>query len=444
MLSSLPKLHIAPRLVLFAALFPFAACECQDEIDGPWELSEPRPDIDPLPDLGPDDGLDMDPDLAPDMEPDLAPDLPPDMPDLPPDLPPDMVVIEPEPLPEGPWEPEVIEVVPQEQALTDRSSVGVSDDGIIWIGYHSCTNVQCSDPWLTIASNPTPSIWRKERVARQHGTFGLDVWRNDPVVAYLDHANNRFAVARRIGPTRAPWVPERLPVDYTGEFDGLDIAHDTTRMFVTFANRKGDPVALFGRDMTGANNPWARLRSLDVGRASAALERGLNADDIGNLFLVHRDGETGPYGVARYKIRDNIWDRQRYLPRADYTVSSMVARPNGDICMIATNAVNRLILTCGTMSRLERDTYEVHDTTNSYSSLIEGLDGSLMIAYSSGNNGPLRVWRLYPDGHTENREVFSGPSYGVSTTLDRQNRLVISYYTCRSRRCTLELIRQPY
>jgi hypothetical protein len=263
-------------------------------------------------------------------------------------------------------------------------------------------------------------------------------------VAYLDELNSRFAVARRTNNTRTPWAPEGLPVDYTGESDGLDLAHDPTRMFVTFANRDGDPVALFARDMTSASGPWARLRSLDVGRASAALERGLNADDVGNLFLVHRDGEFGPYGVARFKVRDNIWDRQRYMPTSDLTVSSMVARPNGDICMISTDTFNQLVLTCGTMTKLDRDTYRVGDSTSSYSSLIEGLDGSLMIAYSSGNNGALRVWRLYPDGHTESRVVFEGQSYGVSTTLDRQNRLVISYYTCRSQRCTLELIRQPY
>lgn len=435
-------LGLSPRLLVFIAIFPFAACECEDELEGPWSLSEDRPDAD-VADLGPDADLDLAPDADLDLAPDLAPDLPPDMPDLPPDLPPDMV-IEPEPLPVGPWEPEVIEVVFQEQALTDRSSAGVGQDGMVWVGYHSCDDASCDDPWLTVASDVAPRTWRKEKVARQWGTFGLDVWRSEPVVAYLDHVNSRFAVARRTNNTRTPWAPERLPVDYTGEFDGLDLAHDPTRMFVTFANRDGDPVALFARDMTQPASAWARLRSLDVGRASAALERGLNADDIGNLFLVHRDGEFGPYGVARFKARDNIWDRQRYLPSADLTVSSMVARPNGDICMISTDSAQRLVLTCGTMSKLDRDVYQVGDTTSSYSSLIEGLDGSLMIAYNSGNNGALRVWRLYPDGHTERRDVFAGPSYGVSTTLDRSNRLVISYYTCRDQRCTLELIRQPY
>lgn len=420
-------------------LLPLAACNCEDEVDAkPWEFREPRPDIvDIAPDLDMAPDLDIAPDL--DMPEDITPDLDmePDLEDMLPDLPP----------PEE-WEPEVVVEVPRAQALNDRTSLGVGQDNTVWLGYHSCGDVSCSNPKLTVAyrkAEATDTPWRLEEIAPQQGTFGLDVFGNQPFVAYLDDLNNEFRVGMRLGPNQ--WMKEALPVQYTGLYDGLDLTHDDVNMYITFANSNGDPVSLFGMDMTRAVSQWIKLRSLDVGKASAALERGLKADGKGNLYLVHRDGEFGPYGVARYRLRDNIWDRRTYFPNTNLIVSSMEARANGDVCLSSANVSNRdkVTLTCGRISKLERDQYTLEDeTTQEYNSLIEGRDGSLIIAYSYGNRERLKIARRYPGGAWDVRTVFTGPTYGVSTAIDKNNKLLISYYTCRFDRCTLEFLRQPY
>ena len=282
-------------------------------------------------------------------------------------------------------------------------------------------------------------------MARQEGTFGLDVFGDRPLVAYLDGNNRQFRVAWRTGDNR--WDPRPMPVQYTGPYDGLDLTHDRGHVYVTFAPSSGDPVSLFMMDMTRSSSPWVRLQSLDVGRASAALERGLKADDRGNLFLVHRDGELGPYGVARYRLRDNVWDRRVYFPDTSLIVSSMEARADGDICLSSydTRRNNRVTLTCGKVNNLERDKYTLErELTQEYTSLIEGTDGSLITAYTYGNNERLKIARRYPGGVWDIRTVFEGQAYGVSTAIDRDNKLLISYYTCRRDRCTLEFVRQPY
>lgn len=427
-------------------LLPLSACNCEDEVDSknPWELADPLndkqdlgPDLatDQAPDLAPDLGQDMPEDLGPDLAEDMAPDMP-LIEDMAPDLPPDV-----------PWEPEVVAEVPRTQALTDRTSLEVGDNNTVWLGYHECTDFNCSSPWLSVTHKTRGGrSWINERVARQEGTFGLDVYKDQPFVAYLDGLNSEFKVGYRGGADQ--WQRHALPVQFTGAFDGLDIAHDTNNVYVTFANSSGAPVSLFMLNMTrGPSNNWSRLQSLDVGKASAALERGLKADNNGNLFLVHRDGEFGPYGVARYRLRDNIWDRRVYFPDTSLIVSSMEARQNGDICLSSYDTAqnNKVTLTCGKVNRLERDQYTLErELTQEYNSLIEGRDGSLIIAYTYNNNERLKIARRYPNGTWDIRTVFEGPAYGVSTAIDRDNKLLLSYYTCRQDRCTLEFIRQPY
>lgn len=442
------SLHINRWISLsWLCLLPLSACNCEDEVDNkdPWSVNDklkdqPTPDMSIDEDLGQDAAPDMPviEDMAPDLAPDLGPDLGPDMPavvDMAPDLPPDI-----------PWEPEVVAEVPRSQALTDRTSLGVGQDNTVWLGYHECTDFSCSSPWLSVTHKGTrDSSWVNERVARQEGTFGVDVFNNQPFVAYLDNINSSFVAGYRSGTNQ--WQRNPLPVQYTGNFDGLDLTHDTQNMYVTFANSGGAPVALFMMEMSRGPSSWRRLQSLDVGRASAALERGLKADDNGNLFLVHRDGEFGPYGVARYRVRDNIWDRRVYFPDTSLIVSSMEARKNGDICLSSydESAQNKVTLTCGKINRLERDQYTLErEVTNEYNSLIEGTDGSLMIAYTYRNNERLKIARRYPNGTWDIRTVFEGAAYGVSTAIDRDNKLLISYYTCRQERCTLEFLRQPY
>jgi hypothetical protein len=415
-----------------------SGCNCEDDTqDDPWALTDPWPEDMALP--APDLLVIEDMPVAPDMPPDSAPDLPPDM--APIVIPPDI-----------PWEREVVEVVERTQALNDRTSLDVGDDGTVWLGYHSCDDSSCSNPYLSVAINrQDSSSWQREKITPQQGTFGLIVYENEPWVAYLDEINGQFRVGRRNRPGtgEGAWTRTPLPVNFTGAYDGLDLTHDDERIYVTFASSLQTPVDLFARDMTRPNANFIEVAKLDVKEASAALERGLAADESGNLFLVHRDGPNGPYGVARYKLGDNLWDRQSYYDSPSITVSSMLARKDGDICM--SNTVDggfigdgTFEVTCGKLNNLRRQVWRYDDeTVSSYTSMIEGKDGSLIIAYNAGGNSRLRVARRYPDGQWDFRTVFSGSSYGVSTAIDNDNRLVISYYTCDDR-CTLEVLSQPY
>lgn len=432
--------HVSRLLIAsWLLVLPLSGCHCEDERDTaqPWTLGEP-PD--------PNAPVDM-ADAAPDLPRDTPPDLPEDMApedmgqDLGQDLGRDMDIVIP---PEIPWEREVVEEVTEEQALTDRTSLGVGDDGIIWLGYHSCgADLRCTNPQLAVARRePRSAGWAKEQVTPQSGTFGLDVWGTQPFVAYLDDRNREFRVGRR--GANGQWSLRALDVTYTGIYDGLDITHDGQRVYVTFANDISDPVALFALDMTRAGADWFKLQSLDVGPASAALERGLHADGNGNLFLVHRAGDIDPYGVARFRLQDNLWDRNTYFSNAQQIVSSMVAIPNGDLC-IASTLDGVVTVSCGTIRDLERQVEPLaNERTTTYSSMIRGRDGSLILAYNYRQNEALRVARRYPNGQWDIRTVFDGPSYGVSTAIDTENKLVISYYTCRQQRCTLEVLRQPY
>ncbi len=415
--------------VLICALLPLSACNCEDATEGePWELSEPFPE-----DLGVDD----EPDMAI-VEEDMPPPEP-DMTEIPEEL---------------PWEREVIVEVPRSQALNDRTSMDVATDNTIWIGYHPCRDSACDEPQLGTVSSKPGEQWRLEEITEQRGVFGLIVNGDEPWVAYLDEVNSQFRVAHRdLGDDlRGPeaWNPEALPVNYSGRFDGLDLTHDERFTYVTFASDRAEPVDLFALDMEDRSRGWIELSKLDVNDASAALERGLAADGQGNLFLVHRDGFSGPYGVARYNLRDNIWDRQSYFDTTNVVVSSMVARENGDICMSSTVNLGGLNdgyleVTCGRINNLRRDVWRFEDeSVSSYSSLIEGRDGSLIIAFNGGGNTELRVARRYPDGTWDFRQVYDGPSFGVSTAIDKENKLLISYYTERDGRYTLELLRQPY
>lgn len=399
------------------------ACSCEDVEPNPWDLNEEFPEEPVEPDPIEPDPIEPDP---PEVE----------LVETPPDLDPDT-----------PWEPEVIQEVTRQQALNDRTSIDVGDDGTIWLGYHSCDDLLCNDAWLSVVHRqPNDTEWIFEKVAPQYTTFGLSVYRNQPFVAYLDIDNFEFRIGERSGATNADgdWGLQALDVDFSGQYDGLDLTHDGSRMYVTFAGDNSRLVDLFVRDMTDPAADFTKLRSLEVRQgASAALERGLQADGKGNLFLVHRDGRDGPYGVARFRLRDNIWDRITYLPSEDIVVSSMVARNSGDICM-SSGLYDELLFTCGRLTELERDYELLGEPKQSYSSLIEGRDGSLIIAYNYGDNEKLKIARLYPNGEWDVRTAFDGPSYGVSTGIDLENKLLISYYTCRGDRCTLEMLRQPY
>ena len=166
---------------------PFGACNCEDRLYDAWDLEEPEDGQDVGLDIGLDIGLDVGLDATPDAEPDVAPDA--EL-DVPPDMEPDA--------PDLPETPQVVLEVTAEQALNERSSLSVGEDGTIWLGFHRCDDAFCSEEftYLSVASSPRGSGgWTIEDVAVQNTTFGLDVYENTPYLAYLDVRNGEFRTA---------------------------------------------------------------------------------------------------------------------------------------------------------------------------------------------------------------------------------------------------------
>lgn len=396
-------------------LFASSSCQCSDNDPG-WELYE---DVELREDVGPppaDVGFDL-----------------------------------PEPVdmfdPPDEWVPEeIVENVPLTHALNERTSLAVDENGTIFLGYHACASQQCDEVYLTIARKARGRGWTYERVKRQEGTFGIDVARPEEVVAaFLDPTDNSFKVARRISPNQYEF--RSFAVRRTGRGDGLDIAHDADRMFATFANERGDPVSLF----VLSQNQWRGLETLDIGAdASAAYERGLAADGQGNLYLIHRGGPFGsPWGLARYSLTEGAWLERTYYdgivrPRPS---SFLIREETGELC-IAGDTATELVVTCGDMDDLARNRWSLGETvalgSGGYSSMLEGSDGSLYVAYPVGGNTELRLARKAPNDDIWTFEtVFEKNAYGVSTVIDKDDLLVISYYTCGAQNCSLEVISRP-
>lgn len=390
-------------------LLATSSCQCADENPG-WELYE---------DIG------------------LAEDLPApveDLPDAPPDLP---------PLTDTGWQPEeIVDNIPLSHALNERTSLAVDSAGTVYLGFHRCQTRDCDQVDLTMARRARGGQWTYETVKRQRGTFGIEVANPEQVVAaFLDHTDNTFKVAKRSGANL--WEFNALGVRRTGPSDGLDITPDADRMFVTFANERGDPVSLF----VHSQDEWRALQTLDIGEASAAYERGLASDNQGNLYLVHRGGpEPSPWGVARYSLRDGEWRERTYyqdMPRP--RPSSLVVTRERKLCIAGDVANLWLTVTCGDMTNLERERWQLEEEValgaGGYSSMLEGTDGSLYVAYPSQSNTALRLARKRPDSNRWNAEtVFEKNAYGVSTIIDHDDLLMISYYTCGLQNCSLEVI----
>ena len=395
----------SPHCLLLAGLIAASGCQCADSDPG-WALYE---------DFG--FGVDVGPDLP------LAPDM--------------------GMLPDPPREPEEIAVdVPLSHALNERTALAVDEQGTVYLGYHACRTRACEQVDLTLGRRARGGDWTFETVKEQRGTFGIDVAVPEEVVAaFLDPTDNTFKVARRLGVDA--WEFRALGVRRTGPSDGLDITADAERMFVTFANERGDPVSLFAME----DGVWRAAPTLDIGHASAAYERGLGSDDAGNLYLVHQQGDDpSPWGVARYSMRDGEWKERTYyqeLPRP--RPSSLVVTSDGQLCIAGDINFGRVTITCGDMTHLERKRWEFDEHValgaGGYSSMLEGSDGALYVAYPSDSNTQLRLARKPADSDAWTIEtVFEKNAYGVSTIIDSQNLLVISYYTCGSLNCSLEVI----
>ncbi len=356
----------------------------------------------------------------------------------------DMPVSEDFTMPPDMWEPiEVVTNVPLSHALNERTSLAVDSNGTLFLGYHACTSRDCSAVDLVIARRARGQDWTFETVKRQRGTFGIEVANPEEVVAaFLDPTDNTFKVARRLAAN--DYELRTLGVRRTGVSDGLDITPDGERMFVTFANERGDPVSAF----VLAQGEWRALQNLDIGDASAAYERGLGSDGQGNLYLIHRNGTFGaPWGLARYSLRDAEWKERTYFEQTPRPrPSSFVVKRNGELCIAGDNN-SSLVVTCGDMFDLERDRWNLAENValgaGGYSSMLEGSDGSLYVAFPSDGNTRLRLARKSPEDDWDFQTVFDKNAYGVSTVIDSRDLLVMSYYTCDAANCSLEVISRP-
>ncbi len=337
------------------------------------------------------------------------------------------------------WVPE--EVVPDvsfQRALNDRTSLAVDDDGTIWLAYHSCPTQQCLDVQLSMAYKRRGGVWQFEDIKRQDGTFGVNVAvPNEPIVAFLDPTDNTFKAARRVADGEYEF--HRFPVTRTGVSDGFDLTPDGERMFFTYANTQGDPVRLF----VFSRGEYLSLPNLDIGNAQAALERGLGADGQGNLYLVHRRGRNQDWGVAVFSLEQSAWLGTQYYGGFDPEhPSSLVVWPSGMAC-IAADDNSRLAVTCGDLMDLDSDIRVAQgERLAGYSSMVGGQDGTLYVAYNDSNDD-LRLAKFRADGSIEVETVFVGETYGVSTAIDADDLLVISYYTCTNGSCRLEVISRP-
>lgn len=198
-----------------------------------------------------------------------------------------------------------------------------------------------------------------------------------------------------------------------------------------------------------AQGEWRGLENLDIGDASAAYERGLGSDDQGNMYLVHRNGPFGsPWGLARYNLRDGEWKERTYFERTPRPrPSSFVVKRDGKLCIAGDTNNLHLVVTCGDMTDLERDRWDLDEEvalgSGGYSSMLEGSDGSLYVAYPTDGNTELRLAKKDPSDTWSFDTVFEKNAYGVSTIIDSRDLLVISYYTCGAQNCSLEVISRP-
>jgi hypothetical protein len=345
----------------------------------------------------------------------------------------------------GPSDETVVEGVPREFAGRERTSLAVDDRGTVWLGYHRCIDDFCDRTMLTLANRRRGESWRYEDIQEQRGTFGVDVAVNGrPVAAYLSPLDNTFKVARRTAGVEKFEV-RTLGVRRTGPSDGLDLARDGDRIFVTFANQQ-DPVSTFVLE----DGAWSVVDSLDVRDASAAYERGLRADGDGNLFLVHQGGTGQPFGIAQFSLERDEWIDRTYYADSTLRPSSLVVTRDKRLCMaghvadFSGNPYGFIGFSCGDMSDLAQEfqTFRGEPTTD-YSSMLEGNDGTLYVAFNDASRAALRLGRRFTDGTWQFEDIYDGTTFGVSTVIDKDDLLIISFYDCDGPRCDLKVITRP-
>ena len=350
--------------------------------------------------------------------------------------------------PEDPWEPiDVDPSVPFQNALTDRTSLAIDENGTFWLGFHTCDTRDCSDSTLAVARKPQGEEWTVEEIERHSGIFGLEIMEPErPVVVFTQDLDDSFKSATRLG--EPSWAVRQFPVVRNGRGDGFDITHDEERFYVTFAGDGAPQVELFTRPQGASPDDWVRRDSLAVRDPQAAMERGFRADTNGSAYLVHRSDSQGTYGISRYDFGLDRWPQSEYLDEYDSIfVHSFYITDDFRLCQSG-NFQDELVVMCGSMFDLTADSRHFrteHLAPRHPSSIIEGDDGTLYVAYNPEGNDELRVARLRPGRSWttgwETITVYDGPSYGVSTAIGLNGDLAISFYTCDDNDvCSLKLV----
>lgn len=430
------------NFLLLAFLMPLAGCNCQGDYDSGWVLEDDWPFEADVVDATPG------PDVA--AEPDAV---------GPPDTWPQADIREDDvretDAHEEPWQPEEVEPsIPGTHALTDRTSLAVDPEGTLWLGYHACNDYECSRPMLRVVHKKIGQDWVGEDIRAHEGIFGVSVVKpGEPLIAYPDS----FEAVYRAD-LRAPngqWRTHTfdVPRGSSLQYDGFDIAQDGDSYFISFAPNDAPEVSFYGLNVRDAQPRWKRLQPLQIRNSQAAMERGLRADRGNSVYLVNRNGSTGLYGVYRYDETINRWPQSVEFDAAweDLFVHSLYITRDYRLCMSgslsATDvyASTSLMVTCGSMFDLTQEVHVFGEELLSPehpSSIIEGTDGTLYVAYNPRGNRELRVASKRPgESRWKIETAWDGPSYGVSTAIDLAGDLVISFYTCDELdRCSLKVV----
>jgi hypothetical protein len=437
------------RHILIAAcllLLATSSCQCQDDdIGGPWEIAqgfdieERGIDADSGPDVADVDDVQDVPDEPDTEDVEDVEDIE-DTEDIR-----EVLDAEPDTPPPNPWEPED---VPFEHALTDRTEMVIDDDGTFWIAFHSCDQPSCENATLSVARRPVGGDWTFEDIEPHRGIFGIDVIEpGRPLVVFPQQRDASLKAATRVG--ASSWEIRRLPVRRSvGRGSGFDLTQDGQRFYVTYADEGAPEVELFSKAANTSPGAFVRRDSLQAQDPQAAMGRGLRADTAGSAYLVHRNDNVGAYGISRYDFGIDRWPQSSYLQTlGDQFVHSLWITQDFQLCM--SGGLNgHLVVTCGTTFDLEQRSKQFfgQDIARRHpSSIIEGDDGTLYIAFNPDGNTELRVAKLPPGGDFQNDwefvTVFDGPSFGVSTAIDRFGNLAISFYTCTAQDiCSMKLV----
>lgn len=348
------------------------------------------------------------------------------------------------------WQPE--EVLPEiecRDALNDRTSLIVDSDGTLWLGYHHFRGENCRNPTLVVAHKRVGGEWVEEDLQPHNDIFGLSTINpGRPIAVYPDTDAGTFKASHRMGDQ--DWRTHVFDIGdrevQTG--DGFDVTQDGTSFWVTFAGDGASEVNLFEYDLSSASRSrWTERAPLEVEDPRAAMARGLRAGSSDSVYLVHRSARRDRFGLARYDKNSDMWPERGYFGDrdADARVHSFAISSEFGLCM-SSRIFTRLLVTCGDLSNLERSRmmFDTQSIPQSYpSSIIEGRNGTLYVAFHPSDNSELRVAKLPPGGNWSIRTVFDGPAYGVSTAIDTSGKLVLGFYTCdETDRCSLKVLRE--